>query len=221
MNPVKNIKLIIPPRKFLTQTSWGDPVFWHFYPGASIVYRKRLRNAVKLLQGKRFENLLEIGYGSGILLPTLSKFAKKVTAMDIHKKTKEVEKLLDWYQVSNVKLDVGNIMEMRYTDNQFDGCVIVSTLEDIPESARAAKEIKRVVAPGGTIIVSFPVKSFITDSFFRLLGEDPDEIQPTSHRYIYKFLSEYFTIKRMLKFPFFLPFDLTLYISLECVNDKK
>ncbi|MEK7649528.1 MAG: class I SAM-dependent methyltransferase [Patescibacteria group bacterium] len=215
---MKKPKLIIPPKRLMTQTNWGDPVMYHYYPVASIVYRQRLKNTYKLLEPYQFENLIEIGYGSGILLPTLSKIAKKVTALDLHKETDAVKRMLDWYQVSNVELISGDIMAMPFADALFDACVIVSTLEDIHESERAAREIARIVKPGGLVVISFPVKNIITDSFFKLVGEDPEDIHPSDHNYILGFLGKQFTIEKRLLLPSFVPLNLSLYVSVRMRN---
>lgn len=215
---MKPIKLVIPPKWLMTQTNWGDPVMYHYYPGSSIVYRKRLKNTLKLLQPYRFEHLLEIGYGSGIFLPTLSKLAKQVTALDIHKETTAVRRILDWYQINNVKLVSDDIMKMPFADKTFDGCVIVSTLEDIKDSARAVGEIKRILKQDARLFVSFPVENIATSAFFRLVGENPHEIHPSNHRYILNFLSKNFTVEQVLKYPSFLPIDLSLYVSVQCRN---
>jgi SAM-dependent methyltransferase len=215
---MKNIKLIIPPKHLMTQTNWGDPVMYHYYPGPNIIYRKRLQNTLRLMQPYRFDNLIEIGYGSGIFLPTLSKMAQKITALDIHKETAAVQRLLDWYQVQNVALVSDDIMKMPFADQSFDGCVIVSTLEDIEDSARAVSEIKRILKPGAHLFVSFPVENIMTNSFFRLIGENPHEIHPSDHKYILDFLGKNFTIERVLKLPSFLPVDFALYVSVHCRN---
>lgn len=215
---MKRVKLIIPPRWLMTQTNWGDPVFYHYYPFSRYVYRKRLKNTLALIAPYRFEKLLEIGYGSGIFLPTLSKLAREVHALDIHKETSAVERLLDWYQVKNVHLASGDIMGMPYERGAFDGCVIVSTLEDIENSERAVEEIARVVKRGGNIFISFPVKNIVTDTFFRLVGEDPEDIHPSDHRYILKFLEKNFSVKKILAFPRLVPIDLALYVSVHIEN---
>jgi ubiquinone/menaquinone biosynthesis C-methylase UbiE len=215
---MKKPKLIIPPRRLMTQTNWGDPVMYHYYPIASIVYRQRLKNTYKLLEPYQFENLVEIGYGSGVLLPTLSKISKKVTAIDIHKEIDAVRRMLDWYQIGNIELVSGDIMAMPFPNQSFDACVIVSTLEDIHESARAVDEIARIVKPGGLIVVSFPVKNIITDAFFKLVGEDPEDIHPSDHTYILDFLKKKFTVEKVLQYPRFVPLNLSLYVSVRMRN---
>ena len=216
------MKLIIPPRHLMTRTNDEDPVFFHYYPIARIVYRKRLKNTLSLIpQGNKFQNLLEIGYGSGIFLPTLAECAEKVTALDIHPETEAVGKLLDFYHIqSRVDLISGDIMKMPFADSTFDGCVIVSTLENIENSGQAVSEIARVVKPGGDIVISFPVENIITDMLFRIAGEDPRKIHPSNHHYILEYLRKNFTVTRIIHFPSFVPLNWSLYISLHCKNIK-
>lgn len=215
------MKLLIPPRHLMTKTNDEDPVFFHYYPLARIVYRKRLKNTLSLIpQEKKFENLLEIGYGSGIFLPTLAQCADKITALDIHPETVAVETMLNFYHLRDrVQLVSGDIMNMPFPDSTFDCCVIVSTLENIENSGQAVSEIARVVKPGGDIIISFPVENFITDLLFRIAGEDPRKIHPSNHRYILDYLNKNFAITRIIHFPFFIPLNLSLYVSLHCRND--
>ena len=216
-----DMKLIIPPRHLMTKTNDEDPVFFHYYPIARIVYRKRLKNTLSLIpEGKKYKNVLEIGYGSGIFLPTLAELAETVTALDIHPETEAVGKLLDFYHIRNrVKLISGDIMNMPFEDSVFDCCVIVSTLENIENSEQAVSEIARVVKPGGDIIISFPVENFITDALFRIAGEDPRKIHPSNHRYILEYLKKNFTVTRTIHFPSFVPLNMSLYVSLHCRND--
>lgn len=214
-------RLIIPPRHLMTKTNDEDPVFFHYYPIVRIVYRKRLKNTLSLIpQEKKFKNILEIGYGSGIFLPTLAACADKVTALDIHPETIAVQKLLNWYNLSSrVDLVSGDIMKMPFPDNAFDCCVIVSTLENIENSGQAVAEIARVVKPDGDIIISFPVENFITDALFRIAGEDPRKIHPSNHKYIFEYLNKNFSITRTIHFPSFIPLNMSLYVSLHCRND--
>ncbi|MEK7173561.1 MAG: class I SAM-dependent methyltransferase [Patescibacteria group bacterium] len=215
------MQLIIPPKRLMTKTNDEDPVFFHYYPIARIVYRKRLQNTLSLIpQGKKFKHLLEIGYGSGIFLPTLAGLADEVTALDIHPETEAVTKMLDFYKLRDcVHLVSGDIMKMPFADNAFDCCVIVSTLENIENSGQAVSEIARVVQPGGDIVISFPVENMLTDLLFRIAGEDPRKIHPSNHRYILEYLRKNFDITQILHFPSIIPLNASLYISLHCRNN--
>lgn len=214
-------RLIIPPWHLMTKTNDEDPVFFHYYPVVRLVYRKRLKNTLSLIPAeKKFNNLLEIGYGSGIFLPTLAQLADEVTALDIHPETVAVEKMLDFYQLRDrVHCVSGDIMKMPFEDNSFDACVIVSTLENIENSGQAVSEIARVVQPGGDIIISFPVENMLTDLLFRIAGEDPRKIHPSNHRYIFAYLNKNFTVTRTIHFPSFVPLNMSLYVSLHCRNE--
>lgn len=215
------MKLVIPPKGLMTKTNDEDPVFFHYYPIARMVYRRRLFNTLSLIpQEKKFSHMLEIGYGSGVFLPTLAQLADEVTALDIHPETAAVEKMLDFYRLRDrVHCVSGDIMKMPFADNSFDACVIVSTLENIENSEQAVSEIARVVKPNGDIVISFPVENSITDMLFRIAGEDPRKIHPSNHRYILAYLNKNFTVTRAIHFPSFVPLNMSLYVSLHCRND--
>ncbi|TSC72578.1 MAG: ubiquinone/menaquinone biosynthesis methyltransferase [Parcubacteria group bacterium Gr01-1014_70] len=216
----ENAKLIIPKKSLMIKTNVEDPVFFHYYPITRILYRRRLKNTLELLKPFRFKHVLEIGYGSGIFLPTLARLADAVTALDIHTETAGVQKMLDWYQLSQVKLVSGDLMQMPFPENSFDGCVIISTLENIEGSERAVKEIARVVQLGGNIIVSFPVTNAVTNLLFRMVGYNPEEIHPSDQRYILGYLEKNFTVMRTIMYPSFATLNTALYISVHCYNDK-
>lgn len=209
---------IIPPRSLMTQTSSSDPVWFHYYPLVGIVYRQRLRNTFNLMAPYRFKRLLEVGYGSGIFLPTLAQFSQKVWALDVHTKLKAVKRLLTKFQIHNVTLTKGNIMSMPYPKAYFDACVAVSTLEDMPNAQNAISELKRVVKKDGHLFISFPVANILTDSFFRIIGENPTLIHPSNYRTIIKSLETHFQIEQTLTFPKLLPVPLSLYVSTHCRN---
>lgn len=212
------INFIIPPKNLMVQTSPGDCMPFYYFFLTNKIYRDRLSNTLKLLQPYKFNHLLEIGYGSGVFLPTLSQLSKKITGLDIHNHISDVKKLLKFYNVKNVKLVSADIMKMPFEDSTFDGVVIVSTLEDIKNSQKAVKEIKRVTKKNGKIFISFPVKNLITDIFFRLAGEDPEEIHPSDHTYILNYLKKNFKVVKILKYPRFFPLSLCAYLSVSCIN---
>lgn len=211
-------QLIIPPKDLMTQTGGGDPVFFHYFPVVGYVYRKRLANTFKLISPFYFNKVIEVGYGSGIFLPTLAKISQKLWALDIHPQTHAVKKLLQAYQLKNVTLTRGDIVDIPFPKAFFDACVVVSVLEDMNEAALAVAELQRILKPNGHLFVSFPIANVVTDTFFRLLGENPRTMHPSSHQTILRALNTHFQIEEVLTFPKRMPLQMALYASIHCRN---
>ena len=55
--------------------------------------------------------------------------------------------------ISNIEPAQGDAREMPYPDSTFDGAFLVTVLGEIPDQAAALRELRRVVKPGGRIVV--------------------------------------------------------------------
>ncbi len=218
------MNIILPLRNKLSKTDAGDPLFYHYIPLIGYVFKKRLVNTLKLLGGG-YDNILEIGFGSGILFAELGRRAKNIYGIDIHEKIPVVQKMADDLGF-NAKLQYASVLDLPYEDNFFDAVVDVSIFEHIKplDLDKAFSEVKRVMKNNGKAVISFPVRNIVTDVFFQTLGWNPKEwnprvMHPSGHKDIIEAAKKYFTIKEMLIFPKFLPIDLSLYCSIACVKN--
>jgi protein-L-isoaspartate O-methyltransferase len=80
---VNSILFKLPPKGTFTSNGDDDPLKYYYIPLVGQLYISRITIALKLLSNKRFEKALEIGYGSGILLPTLCKLSNQVYGVDL------------------------------------------------------------------------------------------------------------------------------------------
>ena len=71
------VRFELPPRGTLTPNSGVDPLRYYYTPLVGKIFTSRLQIGLDLLQG-RFARLLEIGYGSGLLMPTLAAIADEL-----------------------------------------------------------------------------------------------------------------------------------------------
>ncbi len=143
------------PEAAARPTSPIDHPQWNFLPVLSAVQRLRFRMALKLLGGRHYGRLLEIGYGSGIFLPALARRCDELHGIDPHPMTRQVCEALDGYGVV-ATLAHGNAEALPYEEGFFDAVVAVSTLEYVTAIDEACEEIRRVLAPGGVLIVITP-----------------------------------------------------------------
>lgn len=94
--------------------------------------------------------MLEIGYGSGILFPELSRRVKQVTGVEIHGREDLVCKTLMLEKITNVILKKGSIYDLPFAPQSFDCVVSVSTLEHLNNLDKALSEISRVLKKAKT-----------------------------------------------------------------------
>ena len=206
-------KIQIPPRALVPKTDEDDPVDYYYKPLTGPLYRGRLRTAVGLLGGRRFRALIEIGYGSGIFLPELTRHADRLVAIDVHDEARRVEEMLRRLGVE-AELRRASLFELPFEEGEFDGLVCMSVLEHFTDLEGALAEFRRVLEPGGTAVLGFPVRNPLTDAFFRLVGYDPREIHPSSHSDILSAAERHtgFAVERVGRFPALLPTPVAAYV---------
>lgn len=201
----------LPTRDHISPTNGEDPLQYYYLPLTGYVYTRRLQLACQLLGDGPFQNLLEIGYGSGIFLPELSQRCRHLVAVDIHKQFDQVHAMLEAEGVQ-ADLHYGDVRSLPFQDGEFDAVVCISVLEHLMDLDAALGEISRVLRPQGVAVTGFPVRNSITSAFYRLVGHDPAEIHPSSHREIVAANRAKLDMDECVSFPRFLPVDLSLYI---------
>jgi ubiquinone/menaquinone biosynthesis C-methylase UbiE len=169
--------------------------------------------ALDLLGPGPFERVLEAGYGSGILLPTLCTRTRALFAMDRHRKANVVRGMLDLENVSAV-LSVGDVCDLPYAGASCEAVVCISTLEHLNSAdlQRAVSELRRVLRPGGTAIVGVPASGWMMDLAFRAIGfAEIGEHHVSGHDDIVAALHRHFRIDGERHMPGLLPRQAALY----------
>jgi 2-polyprenyl-3-methyl-5-hydroxy-6-metoxy-1,4-benzoquinol methylase len=197
------------------KSSPDDPLDHYYHPIYRLVYRRRLTMALELLGGERFERLLEIGYGSGILLPELSRRARILDAVDLHEERAGVAQMLETLGIQ-ANLRAGDIYDLPYGEGEFNAVVCLSVLEHLTDLDPACAEIGRVLARDGVAVIGFPVANAFTSALFRWLGYEAREIHPSGQAEILPALRRQFDITRIMRLPAVLPLPLGLYVACRC-----
>lgn len=190
------VALHVPDRAHIRRVDESDPLPYYYLPGTAWLFRQRLRLALELLNGGGpYESVLEAGYGSGILLPTLRRLAGRVHAMDLHQNTGVVQSMLHAEGV-DATLSVGDVRSLAYASGQFDAVVCISTLEHLhgPDLDAAVREMRRVLRPGGVAVLGVPASGWIMDALFRVIGfSEIGEHHVSTHHDIADAISTHFT----------------------------
>lgn len=144
-------------------------IIFYYLPFFGPLYRRRVELCLDECKGG--ENILEVGFGSGLTFLNLNYLYKKIYGLDL---TCNVKLIKELFASRNIQTDLrnGDILKMPYADNQFDTVLSISILEHLKpkELDQAFAEIKRVLKPGGQVVYGVPVERPFMVFAFRLLG---------------------------------------------------
>lgn len=211
--------LRIPAKEKLSVTGKDDPLRFYFQPLTGYFYRRRLVLTAGLLGDRVFGRMLEIGSGSGILLPFLSHRAQFLVASDIHPKMSTVSLSAD--NAKNIGYCRCDAKSLPFADGVFDCVVCVSVLEFVMPLEEATKEIRRVLKPQGIAVVGAPVSGAIMKLWYSLSGCSRQEVRRKSdHNRILKELRDKFTVEKVSVFPFFAHLGCALFFAARVRNDS-
>ena len=182
----------------LYRLSKWNPLKW--------IFLKRLKLMIGLFpKGMVYEKLLEIGYGSGVLIPEFLKHCVNYYGIDIHDEHQFVDKvLLDGNK--RTIIGFGDICDCPYPDNMFDCVVALSIFEHIRDIEKAVRETARVMKENGVLLVGFPIENilsnFILDIVKIVIGFDRKVHHPTNHFQILNCLEKTLVNEKSIYYPF-------------------
>jgi len=142
---------------------------WIFAPGRSA--------AIRQLDLKANETVLEVGIGTGLNLP-LYPPSCRLTGIDLSQEM--LDKAVERAQklaMPNVVLKVMDATSMDFAENEFDKAVATYTISAVPDPVAVLREMRRVVKPGGTLVI---LNHFRSE--WRLSGRLEDLVAPVCTR---------------------------------------
>jgi ubiquinone/menaquinone biosynthesis C-methylase UbiE len=215
----------IPAKKNLIPLNFeyiDDTIDQYYRPIQGYFMRKRLDLALKLIAkdidpDKKVDKILDIGYGGGTFLVSLSKLARKVSGIDLHDEIDSVHTILDRENVK-ASLYKASALDLPFENNSFDTISCISVLEHFTDQEldRSLKEIKRVLKPNGKAVIGFPTKNFISNFIIKhILGFEPSDIHPSGHTEIFSAIGNNWLTFNYISYPNRIPLSLALYVVVE------
>lgn len=107
-----------------------------------------------LLKILNYDTVADLGAGEGTLAQLLAQRASKVIAVDHSPKMVEFgTKLAKDHELPNLEYRLGDIEEIPIDDGSMDLVIFSQALHHAGRPARALAEARRIVRPGGTLVI--------------------------------------------------------------------
>jgi SAM-dependent methyltransferase len=162
-----SVRLALPLRGVLKPNDEHDPLPYYYHRWVGWLYRHRLQMGLDLLPpgGRR---VLEIGVGSGVLVPTLTARFPEYTGTDL-----TLAPGLEAHVAAGCQATFRQVDLLRDGDlpaDHFDAIVCFSVLEHIRDADGAARGLARALSPGGTLVTGYPMVSRLMTRAFDVIG---------------------------------------------------
>ncbi len=111
---------------------------------------------VKSLNATKRTKVLDVGCGTGLLVKKLNAFTD-AEGVDSHPNA------IKFAKRRNIIIKKGSITKLPYTTGAFDVVVCIDVLchRSIKNDAEAVNELKRILKPGGNLIIRVPAHQFL------------------------------------------------------------
>ncbi len=146
-----------------------DPIEFYKRPIVGYLYRERINMGLRLLGERKFERVLEVGFGAGAVLLTLSSAARELYGIDLDADPKVAEGVLARRGL-HADLRNANVYSLPFEANHFELVVSYSVFEHLHEYRRGLSEVARVLRPGGAFLLGMPAVNRAMSWGFRAIG---------------------------------------------------
>jgi ubiquinone/menaquinone biosynthesis C-methylase UbiE len=118
-------------------------------------HRSFYKNAAKALDLQPADKYLEIGFGSGLFIKKYASHVSRIAGLDYSEDMVELASSINKNLIKSGKAEFrqGNVSDIPWDDNEFSVVVGIETFFFWPEPETSLKEIFRVLAPEGRLVL--------------------------------------------------------------------
>ncbi len=137
----------------------------------------------------RFKRVIDLGCGSGYGAVELARQAEHVTAVDISPEA--IAEARELYSLPNLSFEVASLDHLPFSDASFQLGVCFEVIEHLENYRDLLAEARRVLAPGGQLVISTPNLDFYAESR-KKDGPNPFHVHEFRYEEFREALSEFF-----------------------------
>ncbi len=190
-----------------------DPLPYYYKPLIGSIYRARIEQALSLLSPP-YDSILELGYGSGILLPSLCALGNSISGIDLQSDPEKINFCLEKVGV-RCSLIQGDVADDYFEEGSFDLIVAISIFEHISDLAPVFERMHTLLRPSGQLLVGMPrVDHFMTRAFSLIGFGNIDDHHVTDHITCKQVAAEKFELVASSHIPSMLPGVFGLYFNM-------
>ena len=205
---MSSLRFKLPTKGSLKPNDERDPVWYYYHRWVGWLYRYRLQMGLNLLPNGG-DRVLEVGVGSGVLVPTLTARYREYTGTDLLLAPGLESLVAPTCKAQFMRAD---LLQNDLPADHYDVVVCFSVLEHIADAHGAARGLARALAPGGTLVCGYPMVNHLMTRAFEMIGyrhiNDDHVSKPTQ---IAAALADVLRPVRRLAFPPATPVTAALY----------
>jgi 2-polyprenyl-3-methyl-5-hydroxy-6-metoxy-1,4-benzoquinol methylase len=151
----------------------GFPAYSHPNPLINWLFWQRLRTAMNIIEGHApYEQVLDFGCGSGVMLSFLAQHSQQVVAMDID--LVPLERVKRYIPLAeNVRvLEAQQASLSQLPPTSFNLINALDVLEHVADLPRTLSELIHLLKPGGQLLVSGPTENILYRVGRKLAGPE-------------------------------------------------
>lgn len=135
---------------------YNDPThnYLHYWEGREYEHASEEIAIRRLLRGKHFERIVDVGGGYGRICPILKEHASRVTLAEPSKQQLNIGKeYLKGHD--GIDMVLAQADELPFKDASIDLITVVRVIHHLPDPTAEFAEIARVLKPGGYLFIEF------------------------------------------------------------------
>jgi len=203
----------LPPKGALRPNGPADPLPYYYAPMIGLLYRRRIEQGLAMLSPP-YGSILEVGYGSGVLLPSLCRIGDYVAGVDLNSDPQEVGAAVSRLG-AECELRRGDLLDDLFHTQKFDLVVAFSVLEHIADLEPVLSRFHELLSPSGHLLVGMPRVDRFMEKAFEIIGfSNIEDHHVTDYRTCLRQATRWFDLEGFSHMPSWLPERAGIYFNM-------